>query len=615
MMTPTRLALIMAFASTGAFAQSQLNTATIRAVATNKTGFVRSLSAKDFKVSVDKKDRPVTAAAIRPGGKHAILLLFDKTTINAQDQADIRGYVADFITAAANPNLYMAIAAFNVGTEILQPYTTDAARLKAALAGTAATGIANTVGGGAAARTATTLGAAATGQTSLGDSQAGGDQVMKAQAFAESLRGVLESMASIRGAKAVILFSGGQAFSTDAMPQVDAALAAAGKAGVTIYGISNNTAFSKTFADSTGGSAVKLTQHLADALKQITQELDSTYDVSVSLADAGLAAGCHALRVETEADGVEVRAPKAFCPAAEKDALAGTENGKSLDGWLSGRSAGKLAASTRAFWRHQGNDANSSVIVAVDAPAPGITFQKVKDKFHGEISVAGAAYRADGALAGRFSETVALDFNDKKQVDAFAKRAFHYENQLELPPGKYVIRVAMSPAADTWGKAETSVEVAPRKAGALDMSGVALSTELRPMGATITGLDPAMLEGAAPLVAANRQVTPSGESRFKKSDKVYMYAEIHDPALARGEPALYLQYRIVDRSSGEERASSGAAAASLAGFVRPGSPVVPFATAVPTAQLAPGAYRLDVRVLHPNGTEDVIRSTEFEVVQ
>jgi VWFA-related protein len=615
-MTPTRLALIMAFASTGAFAQSQINTATIRAVATNKTGLVRGLSAKDFKVSVDKKDRPVTAAAIRPAGKHAILLLFDKTTFSAQDQADIRGYVANFITAAANPNLYMAIAAFNVGTEILQPYTTDAARLKAALAGTAAAAIANTVGGGASARTATTLGATATGQTSLGDTQAGGDSVMKAQAFLESLRGVLESMTPIRGAKAVILFSGGQAFSTDAMPQVEAALAAANKAGVTIYGVSDNTAFSKTFADPTGGSAIKITQYLADALKLITQELDSAYDVSVSLADAGPAAGCHALRVETAADGVDVRAPKTFCPATEKDALAGTEIGKNLDGWLSGQSAGKLAASTRAFWRHKGNDANGSVIVAVDAPAPGIKFQKVKDKFHGEISVAGAAYRADGALAARFSETVALDFNDKKQVDAFAKRAFHYENQLELPPGKYAIKVALSPASDAWGKADTSVEIAPRNAAALDMSGVALSTELRPLaGGAVSGLDPAMLEGAAPLEAANRQITPSGESRFKKSDKVYMYAEIHDPALARGEPALYLQYRIVDRSSGEERASSGAAPASLAGFVRPGTPLVPFATAVPTAQLAPGAYRLDVRVLHPNGTEDVIRSTEFEVVQ
>jgi VWFA-related protein len=613
--TPTKLALIMALASTGAFAQTQMSTATVRAVATNKAGLVRSLSAKDFKVSVDKKDRPVTTAAIRPAGKHAILLLFDKTTINAQDQADIRGYVANFITAAASPDLYIAIAAFNVGTELLQPYTTDAARLKTALAATAATGVANTVGGGAAARTSSTLGAVATGQTSLGDAQAGGDQVMRTQAFAESLRGVLESMASIRGAKAVILFSGGQAFSVDATPQIDAALEAANKAGVTIYGISNNTAFSKTFSDPTGGSAIKPTQYLADALKQIVQELDSSYDVSVALADGEPAAGCHALRVEAGADGVDVRAPKSFCLAAERDALAGTEIGKNLDGWLNSQPAGKLAASTRAFWRLKGNGANSSVTVAVDAPAPGIKFQKVKDKFHGEIGVAGAAYRADGAVAARFSEMVAFDFNDKKQADAFAKRAFHYENQLDLPAGKYAIRVALSPAPDAWGKAETSVEIAPRNAAALDMSGIALSTELRPLGATNTGLDPAMLEGAVPLEAASRRVTPSGESQFKKSDKVYMYAEIHDPALARGEPALYLQYRVVDRSSGAERASSGAVAASLTSFVRPGSSLVPFATAVPVAQLAPGAYRLDIRVLHASGSDDVIRSVDFDLIQ
>ncbi len=604
----------MAFASTGAFAQNQINTATISVVATNKSGIVRSLSAKDFKVTVDNKDRAVTAAAIPPAGKHAIVLLFDSTTIQSQDQADIRRYVANFITAAASPNLYMEVALFNVGVGVLQPFTTDAARLKAALDGTAATGVANTVGGAAAARTATTLGARATGQTSLGDAQAGSDSTMKTQAFAESLRAVLESMASIQGSKAVIIFTGGQAFSLDATQQVDAALAAANKAGVIIYGVSNDASFSKTFADPTGGSAIKVTQNLAEALKQVVQELDSAYELSVARADAGPAAGCHTLRVKVEADGVDVRAPKSFC-LNPKDALAGTETGKNLEGWLSSQPAGKLAASTRAFWRRKGNETNSSVIVAADAPAPGIAFQKVKDKYHGEVHVAGAAYRADGAVAARFSETVALDFNDKKQADAFAKGPFHYENHLELPAGKYAIKVVMSPATGAWGKAETAVEIAPREATGVDMSSIALSTELRQGGASVSGLDPAMLEGAAPLEAAGRRITPSGESRFKKSDKVYLYAEAYDPTPARAEQAtLFLQYRIVDRSSGAERASSGGPA-SLATFARPGSATLPFATAVPVAQLAPGTYRLDVRVMRASGTEDVIRSAEFEVVQ
>ena len=606
----------VAFALTPAVAQSQGGAATIQtAVFSGKSGPVRTLAAKDFKVWVDNQERTVTSAAIPPARKHALVLLFDNTTINAQDQANIRRYASDFITAAASPDLYMKIATFRTGIELLQPYTTDAARLKASLVGTASSAIAHTAGGAVRASTGTNLGGRETGQTSLGNITVGGDQTSRTQAFAESLRGLVESMAPIRGPKAVFLFSGGQSFSADATPQVDAAIEAANRAGVTIYGISDNTSFAKTFADPTGGSTLKVTQYLATALQQAVQELASFYEVMVDLADVESSGRCHALRVRTDLEGADVRAPESFCRAVQKDALAGTAAGRRLDGWLASQAAGSLAAAARAFWRYPGDGPQANVTVAMDAPLSGITFQKTKNKFHGELNVAGAAYGVGGSVAARFSESVALDFTDKKEADAFAKRPYHYENLLQLPAGKYTVKAVISPAGDAWGRAETSVEIPQHDATKLDMSGVVLSRELRPAAATAAGLDPGMIEGSTPLIAGGQQVVPAAQARFKNSEKLYLYAEIYEPSLAGANPAaVSFQYRIVDRASGEVKADSGPPA-SLASFVRPGNPVIPVATAATIYRLAQGAYRLDVRAVLATGSADVIRSTDFDVIQ
>ena len=49
-------------------------------------------------------------------------------------------------------------------------------------------------------------------------------------------------------------------------------------------------------------------------------------------------------------------------------------------------------------------------------PASDIKFDKVKGKFHAELNVLGIAYRPNANVAARFSDTVKLDFEDKKEV-------------------------------------------------------------------------------------------------------------------------------------------------------------------------------------------------------
>ena len=331
----------------------------------------------------------------------------------------------------------------------------------------------------------------------------------------------------------------------------------------------------------------------------------------VSFAPAGGPAGtCHELRIKVETAGVDARARKSYCASKPADSLAGSPAGKELDAKLAGSAAGVLGASVQAPYFY--SDGAARVTVVLDAAASGIRFQKDKGKVRGELNAEGAAYRADGSVAARFSETIPFEFTDQKQGDAFAKLPYHYENQLTLPPGKYTVKAVISPSADVWGKGETSITVEPYDGTKLGMSGIALSRELRNPTGSASGLPADMMEGETPLLASGHEVVPTGLAKFQKTERALFYAEIYDPALAGANPPqVSMQFRVLDRNSGELKSDSGVA--SVAGYVRPGNPVVGVASTVPITGLASGAYRLEITASHTSGPETAVRSVDFDL--
>src|SRR6185312_1894703 len=264
---------------------------TIDAIPAAKGALLTCLTAKDFKVSEDGKDQPVTS--VTPLGRvpHAVVLLFDNITISAALQGNIRNWVATFLDASTRPDIYFEVAAIRsgAGVTILQPFTSDTAAVKTALDETATSVRLGSITTGA------TAGAIVTGSNALGDSQAGGDAIIQSQAMAEILRGLAASLRPIRGRKVVLFFTGGQQFAQEAIPQVNAALDAANQAEVAIYAISTSNGYGSTVSGSTGGEWIRPTQFLPDALGQILQLQDHYY--AVTFASAPAAAGsCHALK-------------------------------------------------------------------------------------------------------------------------------------------------------------------------------------------------------------------------------------------------------------------------------------------------------------------------------
>jgi hypothetical protein len=85
-----------------------------------------------------------------------------------------------------------------------------------------------------------------------------------------------------------------------------------------------------------------------------------------------------------------------------------------------------------------------------------------------------------------------------------------------------------------------------------------------------------------------------------------------DPALGGANPpSPTMQYRILDKKTGEVKLDSGVG--SVASFVRPGNPLVPFATRLAVAELPAGSYRLEVRAANPSVQDAVARTVDFEL--
>jgi hypothetical protein len=250
----------------------------------------------------------------------------------------------------------------------------------------------------------------------------------------------------------------------------------------------------------------------------------------------------------------------------------------------------------------------------MEIPSGSIKFGKQKGAQHAEINVLGVAYKPDGSVAGRFSDTVNLDFDSKKEVEDFAKSPLHYENQFELASGHYTLKVAFNAGEQNFGKVEIPLVIDPYEEKQFSMSGLALSKEIRRISDLATGIDAELLADRTPLVVRGMQIIPTGANRFKSNEPAEIYLEVYDPLLV-GEkpPKVLLQYSVLNLKSGERKLD--VSITNTESSVIAGSRVVPLGLKLPVDSLTPGAYRVEIRALDMAGNSSPTRTAEFQVEQ
>ena len=373
----------------------------------------------------------------------------------------------------------------------------------------------------------------------------------------------------------------------------------------------DNQLFMHMLADGTGGFVIKNTNDLFDGLQKIGKELAEYYILGYTppVSEEG---ACHALKVKVDQGGAQVRARTGYCDSKSHDLLTkDMPIEKTLESRVAGTQAGNVAASMQLPYFYTGVNV-ARVNVAMEIPGSALKFDKVKGKFHAEMNILGIAYKPDGSVGARFSDTLKRDFEDKKMVEAFEKESFHYENQFEVAAGKYNLKVAFTAGSNNFGKLELPLAIDPWGSTQFALSGLALSHQVRPTAQAESSLDQSLLDDRTPLITAGLQVIPAGSDRFSKTAPLLFYMEVYDPAIAEGtgQKAMGMQIRVLDRKSGEQKFSTGMMRVDIPETNN--SPMLPLGEKVPVETLGSGQYVVEVQALSMSGSK-ATRTADFDL--
>jgi VWFA-related protein len=560
------------------------------------------LTAKDFSIWEDGKQQKinsVSSVAADPDAslKHFVIY-FDIGAMSASDKQTSENAAADFVKGLTSPDRYMAVVNMTTfGPNVLQDFTTSAAALGKAVATVGLTRMAPLVG---------------------------------SQRFtlSESLTAVCRSMAPATGRKALLLF--GTSF-TDT-----GAISACNRANVAIYQVGNFSSpagepslssghaptilqtvqsmasqgtRSSQLSDDSGGEAFGFSAVLSDQLAAVAREQDEYYRVAYTPPPAKVGS-CHAIKIAMNTRGLNARARNEYCTEKPVDVVAGKIAGQALEARAASAGAGTMNVAMQLPYFYTGTNRASVRLSAEMVPA-GMKFEKDKNGLHGQLDIVATVLRPDGGTAARFADTVDIDQDSQQNADAFTRTPYHYEHQFTVAAGMYSVQMAIGTGPNAVGKVEMPLKVDAWSAASLGMGGVAFSTDMR----AADSADPAggpVLEGHGPLMAGGKQFVPAATNRFARSAPLYFYTEIYDAAVAGANPpTLEMQYRILDAKTGEAKAETPMV--GIGNYVRPGNPVVPFATRLQLAQLPAGPYRLEVRTGIAGSQEIAVRTMDFEL--
>jgi VWFA-related protein len=212
----------------GTVIRTETRVVLVDAVVTDKKGgYVRDLTKKDFKVWEDNKEQSVTSFSFEadPNSPTAsqpryLVLFFDNSTIGPGDQIRARDAATKFIDSNAAPNHLMSVVNFGGSLDIVQNFTDNVERLKAAVQGVRTSAVTPNVSRNSPMpqldRAVASFGRL--------------DMIM-------ALRALAKNLATIPGRKTLILLTGGFPVPPDLLQEVTATIDVCNHSNVAIYPI------------------------------------------------------------------------------------------------------------------------------------------------------------------------------------------------------------------------------------------------------------------------------------------------------------------------------------------------------------------------------------------
>ena len=374
---------------------------------------------------------------------------------------------------------------------------------------------------------------------------------------------------------------------------------------------STNQQILAALAEGTGGFTIFNTNDLLGGLERIGREQNEFYILGYVPGDTP-EGSCHTLKVKLNRGGLNVRARSGYCNTRSANVLEGKPLEKQLESHAVGSQPGSIHGVLQTPYFYTAPD-TARVNLAMEIPSDTFQFNKDKGKYHANLNVLGIAYRTDGTVGARFSDTVNLDL-EKDEWKEFTKLPYHYENQFDATPGTYKLAVVLSAGGDAFGKFESPLAIDPYDGKHFSLSGVALTNSAQRLNDIPTGLDAVLLEDRTPLVVKGTQIIPSGSNRFKHTDNVVLYTEIYEPLLTSATPPVVgMAYRIFEQSTNKQVFFTEVMRAD--DYIQKGNAVIPIGLKVKIDDLKPGSYRLVMQAIDSAKNHAPDRTVDFDVTE
>jgi len=374
---------------------------------------------------------------------------------------------------------------------------------------------------------------------------------------------------------------------------------------------STNQQILAALAEGTGGFTIFNTNDLLGGLERIGREQNEFYILGYVPSDTP-EGSCHTLKVKLNRGGLNARSRSGYCNTRSANVLEGKPLEKQLESRATGSQPGSIHGALQAPYFYTAPE-TARVNLAMEIPTDTFQFNKDKGKYHANLNVLGIAYKPDGTIGARFSDTVNLDL-EKDEWKEFTKSPYRYENQFDATPGTYKLTVVLSAGGDAFGKLESPLAIDPYDGKQFSLSGVALTNSAQRLNEIPSGLDSVLLEDRTPLVVKGTQIVPSGSNRFKHTDNVVLYTEIYEPLLTSATPpAVGMGYRIFERSTNKQVFFTDVVRAD--DFIQKGNSVIPIGLKVKVDGLKPGSYRLVMQAVDSAKNHAPDRSVDFEVIE